>query len=164
MSSGNKYKMNNRVLRQELIKLSELGEIKQKRKFLEKAPEGTLVAILEKYETEKIKEVNEVATEQVLTHMSSILCWFNVVKKRYESNLKEDLEKNKLLRNDIEKIVGIMVTPFLPFVGLATGGVTVGRYALQSHMTKEEEQDTHIPPSQDNDPLPSEDEQKEQDQ
>ena len=48
--------MDNSELRQELIKLSELKEIKQSRKFLEKAPEGTLVAIMEKYEREKLDQ------------------------------------------------------------------------------------------------------------
>ena len=144
-------------LRQKVIELSELGAIKQKRKFLEKASEEALRAILEKYEADQLKEVNELATETILKQTSNILCWFEIVKKRYESDLAKNLESNTLLRADIEKIVG-MVTPFLPFVGLAMGGLTVGRYAVQSHITGEEGQDTNTPPQQDNDPSPQEDE------
>ena len=152
--------MDNHDLRQKVIELSELGAIKQKRKFLEKAYHEALRAIWDKHEADQLKEVNELATETILKQTSNILCWFNIVKKKYETDLAEDLESNKLLRKDIEKIVSI-VTPYLPYVGLATGGLTFGRYAAQSHITKEEEQDTNTPPQQNNDPSPQEDEQKE---
>ena len=54
-----------------------------------------------------------------------------------------------------------MITPYLPYVGLATGGLTVGRYAAESYLSKEEDQGTHSPQAQDSDPSPSEDDQTE---
>ena len=100
-------------LRQKVIELSELAEIKQKRKFLEKASEEVISAIWKKYEADKLKEVNELATKTVLEQVSNILCWFGIVRKRYELDLSQDLESNKLLKNDVEKVVG-MITPYLP--------------------------------------------------
>ena len=131
-------------LRQKVIELSELGEIKQKRKFLEKASEETIAAIWNKYEAEKLKEVNELATKTVLEQVSSVLCWLNIVKEKYQMDLSQDLESNKLLKADIEKIVG-MITPFLPFVGFATGGLTVGKYVAMGCLEEEEEPSKSTP-------------------
>ena len=70
---------------------------------------------------------------------------------KFEGQLSDDLESSNLLKKDVERIVGL-VTPYLPFVGLTTGGVTVLRYAVQSRFSGAEEEDTHIPPSQGHDP------------
>ena len=86
-------KMEERELGEQVIGLLEMGEIKQKRKYLEKCSEEMLRIILKKYEEEKA----------------------------------------------------------LPFAGLATGGLTIGKYEAKSY-TEGGEPDTHSPPAQETDP------------
>ena len=43
---------------------------------------------------------------------------------RDKVKLEQDLGGNELLKKDLQKIVGY-VTPYIPFVGLISGGVTV---------------------------------------
>ena len=51
-------------LRNELIKLSEPGVIKQKVKFLKECAEETLRAILQKYEADQLRETSEFITKK----------------------------------------------------------------------------------------------------
>ena len=50
-----------------------------------------------------------------------------LVKSKCE--LEEDLTKNELLKRDIKKIVGY-ITPFVPFIGIISGGITVGGHVI----------------------------------
>ena len=40
-------------------------------------------------------------------------------------SLENDLAKNKLFKRDVKKIIGYL-TPYIPMVGLLSGGITVG--------------------------------------
>ena len=112
---------------------------------------------MEKVRGGQAQSVNELATKTVLEQVSNILCWFNIVKKKYELVLSQDLKSNKLLKNDVE------ITPYLPFVGLATGGMTVGKYMAKGYIDGEEEEEPSkgTPPKPDNDSSTEENDQKE---
>ena len=97
--------MENHELRQKVIELSELGAIKQKRKFLEKASDDAIRSIWEKYELEKLKEVNELATETILKQTSNILCWFEVVKKGMNLILQEILNPTNCYEMTLKKLL-----------------------------------------------------------
>ena len=44
-------------------------------------------------------------------------------------DLEEDLAKNELMKNDVKKIVGY-ITPLVPYIGLISGGITVGKHVI----------------------------------
>ena len=50
-----------------------------------------------------------------------------MVKK--DCNLEDDVTKNKILKKDLKTIVGY-VTPYVPFVGLISGGITIGGHVV----------------------------------
>ena len=49
--------------------------------------------------------------------------------------LEEDLAKNELLKNDVKKILGF-ITPFVPFIGIISGGITVGGHVVSKKMSE----------------------------
>ena len=57
--------------------------------------------------------------------------------------LDKELQKDRMLKSDIESIVK-QVTPFLPFLGILSGGITTGKHVF-NHMNK----DTSNTPEQD---------------
>jgi len=147
-------------LRNKLIQLSELGVIKQKVKFLKECPAETLITIQKKYEADQLRETNEFITRKVMENASSLLCWVDLVKKKYEADLSNELEENTLLRKDVEKIVE-SISPYFPLLGLVTGGVSVGKFAVKSRLEGEEEHNKRSPPGAEHDPAREEGEQKE---
>ena len=52
---------------------------------------------------------------------------------RDQSKLENDLSKNDLLQKDIKKIVSY-VTPYIPLIGIISGGVTVGSHVIEKNM------------------------------
>ena len=40
-------------------------------------------------------------------------------------SLEDDLGKNELFKRDVKRIIGYL-TPYVPLVGLVSGGITVG--------------------------------------
>ena len=100
--------MEEKELREQVIGLSEMVEIKQKRKYLENCPVEMLKVILKKYENEKLKEVNELATKAILGQTSSVLCWLRIAREKFKTDLESNLGINKILRKDIEKVVGMV--------------------------------------------------------
>ena len=52
-----------------------------------------------------------------------------LVKDQYQN----DLIKNDLLQKDIKKIVSY-VTPYIPLIGIISGGVTVGSHVFEKKM------------------------------
>ena len=140
--------------RNELIKLSELGAIKQKVKFLKECPEETLRAILQKYEADQLRETNEFITKKIMDNASSFLCWIELVKSKFEIDLSNELLENTLLKKDIEKVVS-NISPYLPLLGLISGGVSVGKFAVKSRLEGEEDQNKNNPPSEETDPSTS---------
>ena len=47
-----------------------------------------------------------------------------------DDSLEKDLEGNELFKRDVKNIL-CLITPYIPFVGLVCGGVSVGK-----HITK----------------------------
>ena len=46
-----------------------------------------------------------------------------------ECDLKKELSKNKMFRNDLKNFVG-SVTPYVPYIGLISGLITVGGFIV----------------------------------
>ena len=51
-------------------------------------------------------------------------------------DLENDLSKNDLLKKDIKTIVGV-ITPYIPFIGLISGGITVGGHMVSKKMSED---------------------------
>ena len=68
-------------------------------------------------------EVNEKVTDVLITKLCELMVNLELVKDNVL--LENDLAKNELFKRDVKKIIGYL-TPYIPMVGLLSGGITVG--------------------------------------
>ena len=119
--------------RDELIQLSAEGKIKQKKNFLRVADEETIEKICQEYAAKQLDEANGQLADILIAKFSELMEQIELVKSKCE--LEEDLAKNELLKNDVKKIVGY-ITPFVPFMGIISGGITVGGHVVSKKMSE----------------------------
>ena len=51
-------------------------------------------------------------------------------------SLEDDLRKNGLFKRDVKRIIGYL-TPYVPLVGLVSGGITVGAHVADKKLNPE---------------------------
>ena len=123
--------------REKLIKLSSEGKIKYKRKFLTEADDEEIERIYNEYEAQQLDEANEQLSEILISKFSNFMEKFELVVSK--DDLENDLSKNELLKKDIKTIVGY-ITPHIPFIGLISGGITVGGHVVSKKLSKEDDE------------------------
>ena len=114
--------------RKELIRLSEDGKISQSPQNLKKANERVILKIHAEYEAKQAEKANAFLTDLLISKFSDFLGGLGAVESSKE--LEKELVNDKLLRKDVKSIVE-KLTPFLPYLGILSGGVTVGRHVVK---------------------------------
>ena len=122
--------------RDELIQLSEEGKIKYKKKFLKEADDETIEKISKEYVAKQLDETNEKLSDIIIEKFSDLLAQTEMVDD--SSDLKKDLSKNKMFRSDLKNFVG-SVTPYVPYIGLISGLLTVAGYVVYKKFGTENE-------------------------
>ena len=69
--------------------------------------------------------MNEKVADVLITKLSELMVNLELVKDNV--SLENDLAKNELFKRDVKKIIGYL-TPYIPMVGLLSGGITVGAH------------------------------------
>ena len=82
---------------------------------------------MKKYAAQQLDEANGQLADILVAKFSELMEQLELVKNKCE--LEKDLTKNDLLKKDIKKIVGF-ITPFVLFIGLISGGITVGGHVI----------------------------------
>ena len=113
--------------RDELIQLSDEGKIKYKKKFLKEADDATIEKISKEYVAKQLDATNERVADIIIEKFSDLLAQTEMVEN--ECDLKKELSKNKMFRNDLKSFVG-SVTPYVPYIGLISGFLTVGGFIV----------------------------------
>ena len=111
------------IYREELLRLVAEKKIKHTAKYIENATEETLKKIYEDYQSKELDEVNEKVTDVLITKFSELMVKLDLVKDNV--SLEDDLGKNELFKRDVKRMIGYL-TPYVPLVGLVSGGITVG--------------------------------------
>ena len=111
-----------------LIQLAEAGEIPQSVKCIEKANNKVVRKIYAKYQMKEQDKNNAVLTDVLITKFSELMGMLNTVPSG--ELLAVELREDKLLQRDIKKVVEF-ISPFIPFIGVITGGATLGKHVMQ---------------------------------
>ena len=111
--------------RQELIQLSEDGEISQSVASLKKASGKVVLKIYAEYERQQAEKANAFLTDLLLSKFANLLGGLEAIES--SEALEKELLKDKLLRRDVKFLLE-KVTPFLPYLGILSGGITVGKH------------------------------------
>ena len=111
-----------------LIQLAEAGEIPQSVKYIEKANSKVIRKIYAKYQMVEQDKNNAILSDVLITKFSELMGMLNTVPSG--ELLAAELREDKLLKRDIKKVVGF-ISPFIPFIGVITGGATLGKHVMQ---------------------------------
>ena len=125
---GSTDTVDNENVRLILIQLAEAGEIPQSVKYIEKANSKVVRKIYAKYQMKEQEKNNAVLTDVLITKFSELMGLLNTVPSG--ELLAAELREDKLLQRDIKKVVGF-IAPFIPFIGVITGGATLGKHVMQ---------------------------------
>ena len=117
-----------------LIHLAEAGEIPQSVKCIEKANNKVVRKIYAKYQMKEQDKNNAVLTDVLITKFSELMGMLNTVPSG--ELLAAELREDKLLQRDIKKVVEF-ISPFIPFIGVISGGATLGKHVMQQQRNEE---------------------------
>ena len=123
-----------------LIQLAEAGEIPQSVKCIEKANNKVVKKIYAKYQMKEQDKNNAVLTDVLITKFSELMGMLNTVPSG--ELLAAELREDKLLQRDIKKVVEF-ISPFIPFIGVITGGATLGKHVMQQQRNGEVKTETN---------------------
>ena len=122
----------------ELFLLSEDEEIPQSVAQLKKASGKQVMKIYAEYERQQTEKANAFLTDLLISKFSDLLGGLEAIESSDE--LEKDLSKDKLLRRDVKFLVE-KVTPFLPYLGILSGGITVGKHVVKKKYQGKEEKE-----------------------
>jgi hypothetical protein len=117
--------------RAELIRLSNAGEIKQSESYLMK--------IRREYTITQREKANVVLAEALIEKVSDLMEAINMVDSGNE--LREELNQDKLFRSDVKSVVA-KLSPYVPYLGIVSGGVTTVKHVYRKAPSEEEEPKT----------------------
>ena len=123
--------------KEELLRLAAEKKIKHTEKYIQKASYETLEKIYHEYRRQELDEVNEQITSMLITKFSELMKSLEAVNDNV--SLENDLASNELFKRDVKKIIGV-VTPYIPLVGIISGGVTIGAHVVDKKVNDSKEE------------------------
>ena len=117
-----------------LIHLAEAGEIPQSVRCIEKANNKVVKKMYAKYQMKEQDKNNAVLTDVLITKFSELMGMLNTVPSG--ELLAAELREDKLLQRDIKKVVEF-ISPFIPFIGIITGGATLGKHVMKQQRNED---------------------------
>ena len=123
--------------KEEVLRLVAEGKIKQTNKYIEKASDETLEKIYKSYLAKQLDETDEYVADTLIKQFSELATFLELVGDPIL--LREELENNELFKKDVKNILGY-VTPYIPFIGLACGGICLVKYMMKRIQPNEEDQ------------------------
>ena len=121
--------------REEILRLVAEGKIKHTTKFIEKASDETLEKIYRGYIAKQLDETNEKITSTLIGQLSELLTSLELVEDG--EDLKGELEGNEISKRDVKNIL-CYVTPYISLIGLACGGICLGKHILRKRANQQE--------------------------
>ena len=122
--------------KEELLRLVAKKKIKHTAKYIENATEEMLKKIYEDYQSKELDEVNEKVTDVHITKLPELMVNLDLLKDNV--SLEDDLSKNELFKRNVKRIIGYL-TPYVPMVGLVSGGIMVSAHVANKKLNSKEE-------------------------
>ena len=107
--------------REELIRLSEDGQIDKSVASIRKANKKTIEKIYNKYERDRMEKANIFLTDLIISKYAKLLGGFDAIEN--PEVLKDELKKDDLLKRDVQRVAE-MFNPYIPYLGILSGGIT----------------------------------------
>lgn len=111
--------------RKELLLLSSDGEVSKSVAFINKASARSIEKLYAEYEAKRLEKNAEFLCDMLISKFSMVLGGLDAIEKPDE--MEKELKNNPLLRKDL-KTVMTWLAPIVPFLGVLSGGMTVGKH------------------------------------
>ena len=85
------------------------------------------------YEAKRIEKENQFLTDLAISRFAVILGGRDAIESSTEFN--KELQSDRLLKSDVKSIVR-QVMPYIPALGILSGGITTSKHVFYSHMSK----------------------------
>ena len=121
--------------REKLIRLFEDGEISQSVQNLKKLSDKVILKIYAEYEAKQAEKANVFLTNLLISKFADLLGGLEAIESSEE--LEKELIKDKLLKCDVKSVVE-KLSPYLPYLGILSGGVTVGKHVIKKQSKKDD--------------------------
>ena len=116
--------------RSKLLRLSEDGELSQSVKYIKKALNKVINKLYQEYKQKSLEKANKFITDVLISEFSGLLGSLHAIDS--VKNIEDELKEDKLLKRDVENLIS-SITPYLPYLGLVSSGITVGKH-VSNHM------------------------------
>ena len=114
--------------RMKMIQLSEIGEVSQSVKYIKKASDKVICKLYAEYIYREQDKTNAVLVDTLIVKFADLLEMLNTVPSA--KDLAVELKEDKLLQGNVKTAI-TFIAPFIPFIGLITGGATVGKHVMR---------------------------------
>ena len=114
--------------RMRMIQLSEVGEVSQSVKYIKKASDKVICKLYAEYLYREQDKTNAVLADTLIVKFADLLEMLNTVPSA--KDLALELKEDKLLQGNVKTAI-TFIAPFIPFIGLVTGGATVGKHVMK---------------------------------
>ena len=114
--------------RMKMIQLSEIGEVSQSVKYIKKASDNVIGKLYAEYLYREQDKTNAVLANTLIVKFADLLEMLDTVPSA--KDLAVELKEDKLLQGNVKTAI-TFIAPFIPFIGLVTGGATVGKHVMK---------------------------------
>ena len=125
--------------RMKMIQLSEIGEVSQSVKYIKKASDNVICKLYAEYLYREQDKTNAVLADTLIVKFADLLEMLNTVPSA--KDLAVELREDKLLQGNVKTAI-TFIAPFIPFIGLVTGGATVGKHVMKKQNEAEQVKQT----------------------
>ena len=124
-------------LREKLISLAEKGKINYSPKYIQKANRDALEKIKIKYDRKITEKSSKMVSNLLVSKLSDILEKTTLIES--SDVLKQKLHENELFKEEFTELINDELMPYIPKIGLVSGGVTVVEEIIKKRMGKQGE-------------------------
>ena len=124
--------------REKLLQLVAERKIRNTTKYIESATDEMLEKIYNDYQRKQLDETNEKIANILIKQVSGLMESLELVED--SESLKKDLEDNELLKRDVKNVL-CFITPYIPYIGLACGGICISRYVWKKRQPAAKSED-----------------------
>ena len=121
--------------RMKMIQLSEAGEVSQSVGYIKKASDLVICKLYANYVYREQEKTNAVLAETLIVKFADLLEMLDTVSSA--KDLATELKEDKLLQGNVKAAINL-ISPFIPFIGIVTGGATVGKHVMRKQAERSE--------------------------
>ena len=121
--------------RMKMIQLSEAGEVNQSVGYIKKASDLVICKLYANYVYREQEKTNAVLAETLIVKFADLMEMLDQVSSA--KDLATELKEDKLLQGNVKVAINL-ISPFIPFIGIVTGGATVGKHVMKKQNERSE--------------------------